>query len=176
MNRIKPLARLLAITSLTIATLAINSGTAFAQSGTVGRHYENGATCFFNELHVNAPQVYAFDATTAVDTQTVYWTSEVWRLDETTGVFVLVTGYGEWTATVVDDGTQSDYMIIGGGQTFTINQSGTYRATIRYYWAETATASSGEAYEWVAEYYMTDWSWYLGTSLPAVDSCVFALI
>lgn len=175
MHQFNRLFRLAAVAAMTLATLGATSGTALAQSGSVGRHYDRGATCFINEFQVNAPQVYAFDATTAVDTQTVYWTSEVWRLDEATGEFVLVTGYGEWTATVVDDGTQSDYVIIGGGQTFTINQSGTYRAAIRYFWAGTAAVGNGETYEWVAEYYMTDWSWYLGTYLPAVDSCPFVI-
>jgi hypothetical protein len=176
MHQFKRLGRMMAIASLSLATLGFNSGVALAQSGSVGQHVDNGVQCFMSQMLVNSPQVYAFDATTAVDTQSVFWTSEVWRLDEATGQYVLAAEYGEWMEKIVDDGTQSSYITIGGQQTFDIFQSGTYRAAIRYQWAATATAPAGEAYEWVGQYFLTDWGWYLGTSLPAVDACTVAII
>ena len=173
MNRTKLIARLVATGALGLTLLAANSGVALAQSGSVGRHSDNGAQCFFSQIQVNAPQVYAFDATSAIDTQTVMWTSEIWRLDEATGEFVFDSTFGSWTETVVEDGTGSDYIMIGGGQTYDVHKPGTYRAAIRYFWVETANASSGEAYEWVGEHYLTDWSWIFSYMAPS-DSCVFA--
>lgn len=175
MKYITTLARLGAIASLSLTMLVANSGIAFAQIGTVGRHYDAGAKCMFNELHVNEPKVFAVDATTAVDTQVVYWTSEIWRLDETTGQFVFVASDNTWISSVVDDGTQSNSMTLGGGQTYNIYLSGTYRVAIQYLWQETPNALPGHAYEWVSRYHQADWQWILGTDLAPADACTFTI-
>ena len=173
MSTIKRISQIVAIASITLATLSITAGATFAASGSVGRHYDPGVRCEINAMKVNEPKVLAFDATTAIDSQTVYWLAEIWKLNEVTGQYEFVTDNGAWTASVVEDGTGWDYMTLGGGQSFDIFQSGIYRSAIRYYWEPTANAAAGEAYEWVESYYLVGWSWVLGTDVVTAGACLF---